>query len=488
MELSKLQKEVKEVTKNLDLANTPELCGLDFASEVGEVAKEILELTNYGKREHIYNSDLARELGDSLYSLIALANIYDIDLEEQLHNSLEKYKIREQKRKDFTQCKVRLEPIVLSKNFLCINAVAGCRNDCVYCYKHGWDIENKFRPTLLFEVPEILKNIETHRYFHPNIPLAVHNSATDPFQEGVTDITFEILDGLEDQGITNIVALITKEYVSEEIIKKLESYKNIRPIIFVTYSFLPKEFENVIVERRIESMKNLSKSKLKRILYYRPIISGVNDSEKIAKDIVTLGEKYFDCIVRSPLKVDVNIIEYMAKKNIYIDSHYDIGLNIHDSLKQMLPESRERVDKILAQSKVPYFKKTSCGISYLFGQADYNTQWIRKDIYCSRNCPKKQQQRCLKQSTQKPTDKIVEELLRHLELDCRYMIYDDRVLIVSEKVFYSDIKYLRMVLKFPVLVSINNQELTAEEYDRKYVNADRTEIRKIIKKKGIDNY
>ncbi len=461
---------------------------MDFASEVGEVAKEILELTNYGKREHIYNSDLARELGDSLYSLIVLANIYNINLEEQLHNSLEKYKIREQKRKDLTQCKVKLEPIVLSKNFLCINAIAGCRNDCIYCYKHGWDIENKFKPTLLFEVKEILKNIKKHRYFHPNIPLAVHNSATDPFQEEVIETTFEILDGLESQGITNIVGLITKEYISEEIIKKLESYKNIRPIIFVTYSFLPKEYENVIVEKRIESMKNLSKSRLKKILYYRPIISGVNDSEKIVKDIVTLGEKYFDCIVRSPLKVDVNIIEYMAGKNIFIDSHYDIGLNIHDSIKQMLPDSRERVDNILVQSKVPYFKKTSCGISYLFGEADYNTQWIRENIYCSRNCPDEQRKRCLRQSIKKPSSKEIEELLRHLGLECKYKIYDNRVLIESEKIFYSDIKYLRMALKFPVLVSIDKQELTAEEYDRKYVNADRIEIRKIIKKKGIDNY
>ena len=42
-----------------------------------------------------------------------------------------------------------------------------------------------------------------------------------------------------------------------------------------------------------------------------------------------------------------------------------------------------------------------------------------------------------------------------------------------------------MALKFPVLVLIDGERLTAEEYDRKYVNLDRNEIKKQIKKLGI---
>ncbi len=95
MDLKQIQKKVKRITKKLNLANSPELCGLDFSSEAGEVSKEILELTNYGRRGHVYNPDLARELGDAFYSLIALANIYDVDLEEQLKGSLKKYEKNE---------------------------------------------------------------------------------------------------------------------------------------------------------------------------------------------------------------------------------------------------------------------------------------------------------------------------------------------------------------------------------------------------------
>lgn len=489
MELKELQRKVKELSQKLNLVNSPELCGLDLASEAGEIAKEILELTNYGRRDHIYNPDLERELGDALYSLIAIANIYDIDLEEKLLESLEKYKKREDKRKAIIEdSKVKLEPIVLAKNFLSINSIVGCRNNCIYCYKHGWDIKNKCIPTKIYDVSNILKNLKKHRYFHENIPLAIHNSATDPFQEGVVENTFEILDGLEEKEITNIVGLITKEYLSKEIITRLESYKNIRPVIFITFSFLPEKYEKVVNDRRLESMKNLSESNLKKILYYRPIISGINDSEEIVQKIVELGEKYFDCIVRSSLKLDINTIENMAKHGVHVDPRYDIGLNIHDSLKKMIPESRQRVDKILHTGSIPCFKKTSCALSWLFNQPDYNCQWIRERIYCSKSCPSAQKGLCLSQSTKIPTKEQINELLNHLSLNLKYSINGNHVLVEGDNIFYSDIKYMRMVLNFPVLISINGEKLTAEEYDTKHVNSNRKEIRKMIKKLGITNY
>jgi len=478
-----LQKRVRKITQKLNLANSAELCCLDLASEVGEVAKEVLELTNYGRRKHIFNPDLKRELGDAFYSLISLANIYDIDLEKQLDISLEKYYQREEIR-DINHRKLDLEPIVLSKNFLCLNSIAGCRNNCVYCYKHNWNFKNKFRPNLLFPAKNILKEVVSHRYFHPNIPLSIHNSATDPFQKGVIKTTFEIADGLEKMGLKNIVAFITKEYISPEIIKKLENYHNIRPVVFVTYSYLNGKYEKLIDDCRLKSMQNLASSKLKKILYYRPIIAGVNDSEEIVQKIVNLGNQYFDAIVRSALKLDLNILENFAKNGISIPKDYDVGINLHDSIKSLLPKSRERIDRVLAKGKTPFFKKTSCAISFLFKKADYNTQWIRPEFYCSQACPKAQKNRCQIAKFRKPKAEEVQKLLKHLNLKAKFVITENSVILQSKRKFYSDIKFLRMALNFPVLVRVGKQKMTAEEYDRKYVNIDRKEVKKQIKKLG----
>jgi len=67
---------------------------LDTMSELGEVAKEILKMSNYGRKPMEYRAELKSELGDVLYSLITIANTFDVDLEDALQQALEKYKQR----------------------------------------------------------------------------------------------------------------------------------------------------------------------------------------------------------------------------------------------------------------------------------------------------------------------------------------------------------------------------------------------------------
>lgn len=63
-------------------------------SELGEVAKEILKMSDYGKRPIKYREELRSELGDLFYSLITIANSFDIDLEKALEIVLAKYEKR----------------------------------------------------------------------------------------------------------------------------------------------------------------------------------------------------------------------------------------------------------------------------------------------------------------------------------------------------------------------------------------------------------
>lgn len=96
--MKKLQQKVKDFVKKYQLENKPEIDALDLASEVGEVAKEILEMSDYGRKKPKYRKELKDEIGDAFYSLIKLANHYEIDLEESLELALKKYKIRLRKK------------------------------------------------------------------------------------------------------------------------------------------------------------------------------------------------------------------------------------------------------------------------------------------------------------------------------------------------------------------------------------------------------
>jgi NTP pyrophosphatase (non-canonical NTP hydrolase) len=71
-----------------------------LVSEVGEVAKEVLLATDYGQRSPQFRTELAGELGDALYSLLALASICGVDAKAALDATLEKYKCRLTQRGD----------------------------------------------------------------------------------------------------------------------------------------------------------------------------------------------------------------------------------------------------------------------------------------------------------------------------------------------------------------------------------------------------
>ena len=89
-----IQKQVKLFCENNKLNSPIEHRVLDTMSELGEVAKEILKMSNYGDRPIKYNDNLKMELGDLLYSIITIANVFDIDLDEALNEVIRKYEQR----------------------------------------------------------------------------------------------------------------------------------------------------------------------------------------------------------------------------------------------------------------------------------------------------------------------------------------------------------------------------------------------------------
>lgn len=89
-----IQKKVKLFCEKNELNSPIEHRVLDTMSELGEVAKEILKMSNYGDRPIKYNDNLKMELGDLLYSIITIANVFDIDLDEALNEVIRKYEQR----------------------------------------------------------------------------------------------------------------------------------------------------------------------------------------------------------------------------------------------------------------------------------------------------------------------------------------------------------------------------------------------------------
>lgn len=74
---------------------------LDLSSEVGELSKEYMEITNYGRKPFEEPPDGWRnELGDVLFSIVCLANSTGVDLETVLQGALDKYEERRHRKGD----------------------------------------------------------------------------------------------------------------------------------------------------------------------------------------------------------------------------------------------------------------------------------------------------------------------------------------------------------------------------------------------------
>lgn len=71
---------------------------LDLVSEVGELAKLVLQASDYAQRPLDRDVDFGGELGDVFYSLLALATALEVDAGRALDGALRKYERRLEER------------------------------------------------------------------------------------------------------------------------------------------------------------------------------------------------------------------------------------------------------------------------------------------------------------------------------------------------------------------------------------------------------
>ncbi|MFC6726066.1 MazG-like family protein [Halobium palmae] len=87
------QTRVREFCEEHDVEGRPEFQLLDLASEVGELAKDACESTDWGASPD--EIDVADdEFGDVLFSLVTVAESLDVDLDDALDEALAKYERR----------------------------------------------------------------------------------------------------------------------------------------------------------------------------------------------------------------------------------------------------------------------------------------------------------------------------------------------------------------------------------------------------------
>ena len=89
-----MQNSVKEFLEKNNLYCGEQIRYIDLVSEIGELGKEIIKSTNYGKQQYTMNENSLEEMGDCLFSILALCCEMDMDAEKALEYALKKYQNR----------------------------------------------------------------------------------------------------------------------------------------------------------------------------------------------------------------------------------------------------------------------------------------------------------------------------------------------------------------------------------------------------------
>ncbi|GAA2439680.1 radical SAM protein [Streptomyces glaucus] len=300
------------------------------------------------------------------------------------------------------------------KSGLSLNHVIGCPLECGYCIRHLYDNWAMKTPRLLMSDEEAVAALTGHRYFRPHItPVQVFNKATDPMLPGVKPHTFNTLRLLDEQGLTNHVLVITRWRVDPEDCQVLNSYQNLKVTVLVTHSNIQhRGIEPVDSSIAANSLKILHEhaDRYRVILYWRPIVPGLNDSDEDIARAVELS-RHAHATVFTGLFYRKEIAAYYQEMGL--PEPYDTTAR-----RKIMPETLE--SRILAafhrpsdkeQPFGPLFRKTSCAVSYAHRVPDYNGHYGIREL-CD-ICPVKQVSLCAqawKAPAQQDADRAAAEL------------------------------------------------------------------------------
>ncbi|WP_151481857.1 radical SAM protein [Streptomyces albicerus] len=287
------------------------------------------------------------------------------------------------------------EVIEYRKSGLSLNHVVGCPLDCGYCVRHLFDNFEMKTPRALMTDEEAVAALTGHRYFRPHrTPLQLFNRATDPMLPVVKPHTFNVLRLLDDQGLTNHVLVITRWRVSAEDCAVLNSFRNIKLTVLVTHSGIDdSRIEPVDSSIAAASLRTLyaHAESYRTVLYWRPIVPGLNDTDAHLQQARELAEHAHTTVFTGLFFRDEIAAYYEAN---------GLPLPYEDTARRkIMPEESER--RILdhfhnpTDAEAPYgplFRKTSCGIAYAHGEADYNGHYGIREL-CD-ICPTAQLSRC----------------------------------------------------------------------------------------------
>lgn len=313
------------------------------------------------------------------------------------------------------------------KSGLSLNHIIGCPLDCAYCIRHGDDNWDMKIPHALMSDDEAVASLLGHRHFVADrTPLQLFNKATDPLLPTVKPHTFAVLRRLAALGLRNHVLIISRFHISDDDCAQLNQLASLRVTLLFTYSGIAdKRLEPIDSEIAVRSLKRsfAAADRYRTILYWRPLIPGINDADAEIAQAMELSATAH-ATVFTGLFYRGAIAEYFEARNLPIPY-------TETARRKILPQQIDtRVTRAFAAAGcTTLFRKTSCGVAFAHQTHDYNGHYGIREL-CD-ICPAEQVERCANAFRQPKADEIT-SLLAGLGVSPTSVEIGERAVTVSD--------------------------------------------------------
>ncbi|MCZ4123321.1 radical SAM protein [Streptomyces sp. H39-S7] len=269
------------------------------------------------------------------------------------------------------------EVVEYRKSGLSLNHIQGCPLDCAYCIRHTYGLWDQRVPRALMSDAEAVEALVNHRYFQPHVtPVQVFNRATDPFLPVVRPHTFAVLEDLDARNLTNHVLVITRHQMKAADVDRLERLRHIKVTLLFTYSGIDNRqiepYPSRVAAESLKLMSNPLNRRYRTVLYWRPLVPGLNDSPEHLDAAYELS-KHADTTVFTGLFYRDQIAEYYQANGL--PEPYG-----ETARRKIVPETLERRILSTFAGSDSLFRKTSCAVSFAHGDPDYNGHYGIPDL------------------------------------------------------------------------------------------------------------
>jgi|GEM_PF-1097071 DNA repair photolyase/NTP pyrophosphatase (non-canonical NTP hydrolase) len=358
------------------------------------------------------------------------------------------------------------------ESWISLDPVQGCPASCVYCYLEPSGLTRRI-PGDPIEAPEsTYQRLSEYHYLEKSrfsdvpvgrsFPIAIGNYTDVCLTSKNRQFLLAALAHHKQRMPAVPVCIVTKAALELAFLETINRI-GVKVIFFISLSFLPSQFEKGAppAKARLKNFERIALfDNIEAVHFWRPVTSvSIPNRTAAASQIELLKSAGAKLSVVTGLKFGDNLAKtFRANEQHPFHEFFSAWAEQSHLQNEILePDVQEVILSVAQELSYPVFLHTSCAVSYVLEQPDYNATFRKPHLETrclASTCPSAQRKRCFsfKARFTAPSQTLLEQVARYLDLPSASVTYSVQreVIFVDCVLTQEEQTYLTQATGFPV--------------------------------------